>query len=68
MPGFIFEVRELKQRLEQGAQLVDVLAADDYELDHLPGAISIPLRELNRETTVHLEKDRPVIAYCYDFG
>ena len=68
MPGFIFEVHELKQRLAQGAQLVDVLAADEYELDHLPGAISIPLRELNRETTAQLQKDRPVIAYCYDFA
>lgn len=68
MPKFIFEVRELKQLLAQGAQLVDVLAADEYELDHLPGAISIPLRELNRETTAHLRKDRPVIAYCYDFA
>ena len=68
MPKFIYEVRELKQLLAQGAQLVDVLAADEYELDHLPGAISIPLRELNRETAAHLRKDRPVIAYCYDFA
>lgn len=68
MPKFIFEVRELKQLLAQGAQLVDVLAADEYELDHLPGAISIPLRDLNTETTAHLQKDRPVIAYCYDFA
>ena len=67
MPGQIFEVRELKERLAQGAQLVDVLPIDDYEADHLPGAINIPLKELNPQSVARLRKDRPVIVYCYDY-
>ena len=68
MPGQIFEVRELKQRLAQGAQLLDVLPADDYEADHLPGAINIPLKELNPASAEQLRKDRSVIVYCYDYA
>ena len=68
MPGQIFEITDLKARLAKGAQLVDVLPAEDYELDHIPGAINIPLREINAQTLAKLSKDRPVIVYCYDFA
>jgi Rhodanese-like domain len=56
------------QRLigEQQAQLVEVLPAAEYEDEHLPRAINIPLKELDRETTRLLERDRPVVVYCYD--
>lgn len=66
MPGQIFEVRELKERLAAGAQLVDVLPLEDFEEDHIPGAINIPNKELNAETAARLRRDRPVIVYCYD--
>lgn len=32
----------LKRLLHEGAQLLDVLPADDYTEEHLPSAISIP--------------------------
>jgi rhodanese-related sulfurtransferase len=61
--------REELQRLiaEQQAQLVEVLPAAEYEDEHLPGAINIPLKELDRETASRLDRGRPVIAYCYDY-
>jgi rhodanese-related sulfurtransferase len=57
------------QRLlsEEQAQLVEVLPADEFEEEHLPGAISIPLKQLDRETTRQLDLERPVIVYCYDY-
>jgi rhodanese-related sulfurtransferase len=56
------------QRLlaEHGAQLIEVLPADEYTDEHLPGAINIPLKELDRQTTSRLDPGRPVIVYCYD--
>lgn len=55
------------QRLvEAGAQLVDVLPPKDYEDEHLPGAINIPLKQLDRKTTTRLDRNQPVIVYCYD--
>jgi rhodanese-related sulfurtransferase len=51
---------------EQQAQLVEVLPAAEYADEHLPGAINIPLKELDRETTSRLDQTRPVIVYRYD--
>ena len=60
--------REHVQRLiSEGAQVVEVLPAGEYEDEHLPGAINIPLKELDRERVQHLERSRPVVVYCYDY-
>jgi hypothetical protein len=53
--------------LREGAQLVEVLPAKEYEAEHLPGAVSIPLSTLGRHTAARLRQDRPVIVYCYDY-
>lgn len=49
-----------------GAQLVEVLPPHEYEDDHLPGAISIPLSRIDGESTAALDRNRPVIVYCWD--
>ena len=51
----------------EGAQLVEVLSRDEYETEHLPGAVNIPLRKLDRENSAQLQKDRTVITYCHDY-
>ena len=66
MPTAIFR-DEVRRLVEEGAQLVDVLPRDEYEDEHLPGAINIPLKELDRETTARLRRDAPVIVYCHDY-
>ena len=57
----------VQRLLADGAQLVDVLPAEEYAAEHIDGAISIPLKELNRETTARLDPGRPVIVYCWDY-
>ena len=54
-------------RREERAQLVEVLPADEYEDEHLPGAINIPLKTLTAETAGQVDPARPVIGYCYDY-
>jgi len=49
------------------AQLVEVLPHDEYEEEHLPGAISIPLKSFDRESAGQLDRYRPVIVYCADY-
>ena len=56
----------VQQLINKGAQLVEVLPAAEYVDEHLPGAISIPLKELNRDRVRELDPDRPVVVYCYD--
>ena len=66
MPTAIFR-EEVRALLGEGAQLVDVLLREEYEDEHLPGAISIPLKELDRETIARFNRDAPVIVYCRDY-
>jgi rhodanese-related sulfurtransferase len=56
----------LRELLDEGAQLVEVLPREEYAEEHLPGAINIPLKELDRDSAAQLDKARPVIVYCWD--
>jgi len=58
------------QRLvrEEGGQLVEVLPEHEFEDEHLPGAINIPLKKLTPETASVLDRSRPIIVYCWDDG
>jgi len=58
---------EVQRLLGNGAQLVEVLPEAEYEDEHLPGAISIPLKTLDAETSRRLVRERPVIVYCNDY-
>jgi phage shock protein E len=57
---------EVQTLVERGAQLVEVLPADEYAEDHLPGAVNLPLRRLETEAVRVLDRERPVIVYCWD--
>jgi rhodanese-related sulfurtransferase len=57
---------EVRQMVAAGAQLVEVLPSPEYEEDHLPGAIHLPLRRLGAEALTVLDRNRPVIVYCWD--
>ncbi len=58
---------QVQRLLAEGAQLVEVLPEAEYEDEHLPGAINIPLKTLDAEGVRRLERNRPVIVYCYDY-
>lgn len=66
MPTAIDRHRVQQLLAERQAQLVEVLPAAEYEDEHLPEAISIPLKQLDRQSTSRLDRARPVIVYCYD--
>ena len=55
----------VQELIAQGAQLVEVLPAQEYAEDHLPGAVSHPLRQLDKEVD-EIDRRRPVIVYCWD--
>jgi phage shock protein E len=57
---------EVRRLLDGGAQLVEVLPSSEYEEDHLPGALSLPLRQIDRQAESLLDRGRPVIVYCWD--
>jgi phage shock protein E len=59
-------LEQLQELIDRGAQVVEVLPADDYAPAHLPGAINLPLRELDEPHTAALDRTRPVVVYCWD--
>lgn len=61
------ERSKLQELLAVGAQLVEVLPRDEYEDAHLPGAVNLPLKELNRRSAGQLDRSRPVVVYCWDY-
>ena len=54
---------EAQALLEDGAQLVDVRVAHEWEAGHIAGATHLPLEDL-AERSGELDKDRPVVLYC----
>ena len=52
--------------IAKGAQLVEVLPAEEFNEDHLPGAVNLPLRSIDAEATRSLDKTVPVVVYCWD--
>jgi rhodanese-related sulfurtransferase len=55
---------ELLDRLRSGAATVlDVRPEDEFQQGHLPGALNIPLSQLERRLA-ELPADREIVAYC----
>src|ERR1700746_2138597 len=55
---------ELLDRLRAGAATVlDVRPEDEFRQGHLPGALNIPLAQLERRLA-ELSPDREIVAYC----
>lgn len=59
-------VPELRRLIDEGARLVEVLPAQEYEEEHLPGAINIPLKSLDERSTAALGPSDPIVVYCWD--
>lgn len=55
---------ELLRRVSEGeAVAIDVRPVEEYEANHLTGAISVPLEQLE-QMLEEIPKDRDVVAYC----
>ncbi|TMG45320.1 MAG: rhodanese-like domain-containing protein [Chloroflexi bacterium] len=63
----VVDREEVQRLMREGAQVVEVLPREEYAEEHLPGAINIPLKELDAKTASALRKDRPLVVYCHDF-
>lgn len=61
---------DLFQGLEQGEDLIplDTRQTFGYTKEHIPGAINIPHRAMDQETTAHLDRNKTYICYCDGIG
>jgi rhodanese-related sulfurtransferase len=53
----------LKRAREGSVAVLDVRPVEEYRAGHIPGAISIPLKELERHLS-ELPRDQEIVAYC----
>jgi phage shock protein E len=55
------DVREL---VEQGGLLVDVRSPLEFDAGHLPGALNMPIEELESRLVELTDKHRAIVLYC----
>ncbi len=60
---------ELVEIMNSGRKfkLVDVLPKESYAREHIKGALSIPLDQIEKEAVKILKKDDLIITYCASF-
>jgi phage shock protein E len=60
------DTNRARELIAEGAQLVEVLSAAQYEKEHIAGAVNIPLPSIG-DAVERLDNQRPVVVYCFDY-
>ena len=66
MPIELHDRRAVQELMDRGAQVVEVLPPEEFDEDHLPGAIHLPPRRIETEAKGRLDPSRPIVVYCWD--
>lgn len=66
MPHAVHDRDEVRALMDRGAQVVEVLGAEEFREHRLPGAINLPLRKIETEARDRLDPSVPVVVYCWD--
>lgn len=46
--------------------VVDARYPETYALEHLPGAVNLPWRDIDETTTAHLSREALYVVYCWN--
>ncbi len=67
---FEIDPSDLFAALENGEKIVplDSRQSFGYEKEHIPGAINLPYRQMDENTTGHLDKSFTYVCYCDGIG
>ena len=57
---------QLEEKMDRGENfvLVDTLGDEYYQQSHLPGAINLPLEEVDRAEEMLPDKEAEIVVYC----
>jgi len=58
---------EVARLLTEDVPVLEVLPAKEYRLEHIAGAINIPLTRLDEHAVANFHKDAPIVVYCDDY-
>src|ERR1051326_4141353 len=61
---------DLNVALEAGESIlvVDARSPQSYTSEHIPGAVNIPHRTMNPQTTDHIDRSLLIVTYCDGIG
>jgi phage shock protein E len=54
----------LENKIKAGAIVIDVRTAEEFEEEHYPHAINIPVDQIHERLNEIGEKQKPVVLYC----
>jgi len=63
----IISALKTKSLIESGAQLVDVRSEKEYQQGAIPGALNLPVNQLEQHAST-LDTNKPIIVYCRTGG
>lgn len=68
--SFEIDSWDLKVALAAGENtvVIDARSPEAYQKAHIPGAINLPHRQMNEETSKHLDRSALVVVYCDGIG
>lgn len=68
--SFEMDPSDLFHGFEQSTEFIalDTRQVFGYDNEHIPSAINIPHKEMNIETTKHLDKSKTYVCYCDGIG
>jgi len=53
----------IEELIKSGAAVVDVRTYEEYEEEHYPNAVCIPVNEIMHRAA-EIQKEKPVVVYC----
>jgi phage shock protein E len=54
----------LENKIKAGALVVDVRTTDEFEEEHFPNALNIPVGQIQQRMAEFGEMNKPLVLYC----
>ena len=54
----------LENKIKAGATIVDVRTVEEFEEEHFPNALNIPVDQIQQRLIEFGEKNKPLVLYC----
>lgn len=54
----------LHEKIKAGARIIDVRTAEEFEEEHYPNAVNIPVDQVQTRLKEFGEKSTPIVVYC----
>ena len=55
---------DLETKIKAGAKIIDVRTTEEFNEEHYPNALNIPVDQIRQRLTEFGEKNTPIVVYC----